>query len=118
MNKIVSLIVHALNNFGNVKLFFPYFSELKKIEKNEKLAEDVAERNGSIDIWINNAGVGRSNPILEYTKEEYDYVMKINLEGMFEGCLDLNITINEDNCKNLIPEIPEYVHYDFVNNYF
>ena len=39
-------------------------------------------------------------------------------EGVFEGCEGLNITINQKKCKNLIPIIPEYVHYDLIEDYF
>ena len=39
-------------------------------------------------------------------------------EGVFEGCEGLNITINQKNCQYLIPTIPEYVHYDLIEDYF
>jgi NAD(P)-dependent dehydrogenase (short-subunit alcohol dehydrogenase family) len=40
---------------------------------------------GGIDIWVNNAGVYPSVPILETTDEIWDQVMDVNLRGLFVG---------------------------------
>jgi NAD(P)-dependent dehydrogenase (short-subunit alcohol dehydrogenase family) len=41
---------------------------------------------GSIDIWVNNAGVYPSKPVLEMTVDEWDHVVRTNLGGTFLGC--------------------------------
>ena len=38
---------------------------------------------GTIDILINNAGVGASQKLTEVTSDDYDYVMDTNLRGAF-----------------------------------
>jgi NAD(P)-dependent dehydrogenase (short-subunit alcohol dehydrogenase family) len=41
---------------------------------------------GGVDIWINNAGVYPSSPILDTTDAVWDRVLNINLRGSFLGC--------------------------------
>jgi NAD(P)-dependent dehydrogenase (short-subunit alcohol dehydrogenase family) len=51
-----------------------------------KATADRAVRElGSIDIWINNAGVPSNVPLLEMSDAEWDRVMAVNLRGLFVG---------------------------------
>lgn len=63
-----------------------YSIDVSDFEAMHRMADQIAEKTGGIDVWINNAGVARSNSLLEYTKEDYDYIMGINLESVYEGC--------------------------------
>lgn len=47
---------------------------------------DAVDRRGGIDIWINNAGVFPSTPLLELGDDEWERVLTINLRGTFLGC--------------------------------
>ncbi len=49
------------------------------------LAAQVVQQLGSIDIWVNNAGIYPSNPLLEMTDEAWSRVIDINLTGTFIG---------------------------------
>jgi NAD(P)-dependent dehydrogenase (short-subunit alcohol dehydrogenase family) len=49
-------------------------------------AEAVVATFGAVDIWINNAGVYPSSPILETTDAVWDRVLDTNLRGTFLGC--------------------------------
>lgn len=46
---------------------------------------DVADELGGIDTMVNNAGVFRSEEFLEVTPEDYDFIMDINVKGVFFG---------------------------------
>ena len=48
-------------------------------------AVEAAEQFGGIDHMINNAGVFRSEEFLEVTEEEYEFLMDINVRGVFFG---------------------------------
>lgn len=48
-------------------------------------ADRVKAELGAIDIWVNNAGVYPSVPLLEMTEEQWDRVLDINLKGTFLG---------------------------------
>jgi len=47
---------------------------------------DTAERSfGRIDIWVNNAGLPSSVPLLDLSDEEFDKVVAVTLKGTFVG---------------------------------
>jgi NAD(P)-dependent dehydrogenase (short-subunit alcohol dehydrogenase family) len=48
-------------------------------------ADAVIEEFGGLDIWINNAGLFPSTPLLDLPDEEWDAVLSVNLRGMFLG---------------------------------
>jgi NAD(P)-dependent dehydrogenase (short-subunit alcohol dehydrogenase family) len=48
-------------------------------------AASAIERFGSIDIWINNAGVYPSIGVLEMTDDDWDRVHDVNIRGCFVG---------------------------------
>ncbi|MBE3567903.1 MAG: SDR family NAD(P)-dependent oxidoreductase, partial [Thermogemmatispora sp.] len=50
-----------------------------------KLAQRAAQELGSLDIWVNNAGIYPSSPALEMSDEQWDRVLAINLRGTFLG---------------------------------
>ncbi|MFH9608569.1 SDR family oxidoreductase [Streptomyces sp. NPDC017448] len=52
----------------------------------EKLATRVATEYGTVDVLVNNAGIGLSGPFLETTAEEWKKVLDVNLWGVVHGC--------------------------------
>jgi NAD(P)-dependent dehydrogenase (short-subunit alcohol dehydrogenase family) len=48
--------------------------------------DGVAKRHGALDILVNNAGTNRRNPCLEYTEQDWDTVMTLNLKSVFFCC--------------------------------
>lgn len=51
-----------------------------------EFGDHVCQRFGTVDIWMNNAGVAITKPLLEFTDEEWDAVMNLNLKAVFHGC--------------------------------
>jgi NAD(P)-dependent dehydrogenase (short-subunit alcohol dehydrogenase family) len=49
------------------------------------LADRVVRELGSIDIWVNNAGVVPSVSLLEMSDADWDHVLNVNLRGSFIG---------------------------------
>lgn len=47
--------------------------------------DDIVEHYGKIDIWVNNAAMTIVKSILELSLEEWDQVMKTNLDSYFIG---------------------------------
>ena len=47
-------------------------------------AAHVWEKFGSLDVWINNAGIAIDKPFLEFTTEDWTKVMTIDLQAVFE----------------------------------
>ena len=55
-----------------------YQVDVTNKEQLEDMAEQIAQKNGGIDVWI--------NTVLDFQVEDYDRVMKTNLYAVFEGC--------------------------------
>lgn len=45
--------------------------------------QEALEKLGGIDILVNNAGVAALNPAEELTEEQWDFVLSVNLKGLF-----------------------------------
>ena len=52
----------------------------------KSLVETVTEKYGRIDVVFNNAGVTRRTNAIDTTADEWDFVMNINVKGIFLMC--------------------------------
>ena len=50
-----------------------------------RLADEAARVFGPADVWINNAGLARHRPITDYTPEDIDLMLAVNLKGTILG---------------------------------
>ena len=86
------------------------------------LAADTAvEELGGIDIWVNNAGVYPSTPTLEMSDDEWDRVVRINLNGTFYGCREAarrmvragrgGVIVNLSSVAGIRGRAPRISHY-------
>jgi 2-hydroxycyclohexanecarboxyl-CoA dehydrogenase len=50
------------------------------------LAGQVAGELGTVDVLVNNAGVGVAGPFLDATLEDWQWIRSINLDGVVHGC--------------------------------
>lgn len=53
----------------------------------EKAILEVKEKYGRIDILVNNAGISQSTPLYDYTPEEFDKVIDLNVRALFYAIL-------------------------------
>lgn len=58
-------------------------SNAAEFDAAQKLADDVMEHFGSIDIVINNAGITRDNLLMRMSEEHWDEIMEVNLKSCF-----------------------------------
>jgi len=66
---------------------FAHFSaNLMNIEPVEKIFVEAVKIFGHVDIVVNNAGIIRRNDSVDFTEEEWDDVMNINLKTVFFMC--------------------------------
>jgi NAD(P)-dependent dehydrogenase (short-subunit alcohol dehydrogenase family) len=61
-------------------------TDVTKAADVERLARTAYEQFGRIDVLCNNAGVGLLRSVVESTEDEYDYVMDVNVRGVFLCC--------------------------------
>lgn len=60
-----------------------YQSNAASFDEAQKLAEDVVNEFGSIDILINNAGITKDNLLMRISEEDFDKVIEVNLKSVF-----------------------------------
>jgi len=68
---------HGLNVEGIV-------ADVSTPEGREILRKEVEARFGSLDILVNNVGTNIRKKTVDFTEEDYAFIMKTNLESMFE----------------------------------
>ena len=57
--------------------------DLTSLAEVQKMASDVYEKYGKIDILVNNAGISARDSIYQYTEEEFDKIMNLNIKAVF-----------------------------------
>ena len=70
-----------LNSLGIIAKAFK--SDASNFESSQKLAVDVMEKFGSIDVLVNNAGITKDNLLMRMSEEDYDRVMEVNMKSIF-----------------------------------
>lgn len=53
----------------------------------EKAILEVKEKFGKVDILVNNAGISQNTPLYNYTPEEFDKVISLNVNALFYAIL-------------------------------
>ena len=60
--------------------------DVRRWDEVEALARHAVDAHGSLDIWVNNAGIGYiMKPLLEVSPEDWGAVIDVNLTGAFYG---------------------------------
>ncbi|MCK4474035.1 beta-ketoacyl-ACP reductase [Candidatus Parcubacteria bacterium] len=71
-----------------------FLADVSKYEDVEKMAEEIKNKFGQLDILINNAGICQDKTLANMTKEQWQRVIDIDLTGVFncaKVCLPLII---------------------------
>jgi len=70
-----------LKTFGvNAKA---YKSDASDFDQSQKLADEVIKDFGSIHVLINNAGITKDNLLMRMSEDDFDKVIKVNLNSVF-----------------------------------
>lgn len=67
---------------GKVKIK-SYQSDASDFDAAQSLVDQVLADFGKIDVLINNAGITRDNLMLRMSKEDWDTIIKVNLDSVF-----------------------------------
>jgi len=60
--------------------------DVRSLKEVRVLAQHAKDTHGSLDIWINNAGIGYiMKPLLDVTEDDWRAVIDVNLSGAFFG---------------------------------
>ena len=68
---------------GKITIVKSYQSDASDYDAAQQLAADVIADFGKIDILINNAGITKDNLMLRMSKEDWDTIIRVNLDSVF-----------------------------------
>lgn len=94
----------ALDNLKQENPDYPvdgYYPDLNNYNEIEKIINEIAEKYGSIDILINNAGISSSTPLEQYGIDEFEKIMDLNVNSMFR-CIKATVPIMKKQEKGVI----------------
>jgi NAD(P)-dependent dehydrogenase (short-subunit alcohol dehydrogenase family) len=57
--------------------------DVSRVDDVRALFKSAVDRFATVDILINNAGIGIAKPLLDYTEDDWDRQLGVNLKGMF-----------------------------------
>ena len=57
--------------------------DISSVADVQRLFEKALAEFGGVDILINNAGIGIAKPLVDYTEDDWDRQLGVNLKGMF-----------------------------------
>ena len=60
--------------------------DVSKRDQMDSLVQESVQKMGSLDIFVNNAGITADTLALRMTEEQWSKVLDINLKGTFFGC--------------------------------
>lgn len=76
--------LHEENGAWDVDGKYPKLTDAAEVEK---AVAEVKEKYGRIDILVNNAGISQSTPLYNYTAEEFDKAIDLNVKALFYAIL-------------------------------
>lgn len=79
-----SEVVSKIRDMGRKCEVFSY--DLQNTTGIPELVGRIKEKFGSIDILVNNAGVQRRSPSVEFSEEDWDFVLQVNMKSVFFLC--------------------------------
>ena len=77
-------ILHQVRRLGRKAGFVP--ADLSDSKSSGTLIAGAIEALGSLDILVNNAGTIRRAPAVDYSAEDWDFVLGVNLNSVFRLC--------------------------------
>jgi NAD(P)-dependent dehydrogenase (short-subunit alcohol dehydrogenase family) len=90
----------GISELGDQALFFK--ADVSKKEEVENLFNFAVEKFGTVDIMVNNAGIGLTGGILDMDEKIWHKVLDINLNGVFYGTQISAKFMKEHNIKGSI----------------
>ncbi|MFA5166462.1 MAG: 3-oxoacyl-ACP reductase FabG [Candidatus Paceibacterota bacterium] len=60
-----------------------FMADVSKFEEGTKMAAQVKEKFGKLDVLVNNAGIAKDRTLAKMSPEEWQRVIDINLTGVF-----------------------------------
>lgn len=72
-----------LETVGLEAAYLPH--DVTKEEEWQRVVDEVLNRHGRLDGLVNNSGVSRLKPIDQFSLEDLEFLLSVNVDGMFLG---------------------------------
>jgi 2-deoxy-D-gluconate 3-dehydrogenase len=76
-----SAVQNAVEHTG--RRFTPYRADFSDPEAVSRLTEEITDRHGTVDILVNNAGDIRRSPAVDYSDDDWNHVLQVDLTAQF-----------------------------------
>jgi len=74
--------VEELKNEGYKNIYFRHM-DVTDFDQCKQVIDALIKEFGNVDVLINNAGITRDSVFNKMTKQQWDEVLRVNLDGMF-----------------------------------
>jgi NAD(P)-dependent dehydrogenase (short-subunit alcohol dehydrogenase family) len=74
-------LIHEIESMGRRAL--PLQMDMAHLDQISSAMENTVAHFGRLDILVNNAGVAPGHPAEDFTEEDFDYTMAVNVKGTF-----------------------------------
>ena len=75
--------------------------KLESLESVQNIFDDIVSKYGKIDILVNNAGISAMDQIYNYSEEEFDKIMNLNVKSVF-NCSRAVVSYMKENGGGVI----------------
>lgn len=101
MERLEELAAQAEGLSGTI---LPYPGDISSVEVNNGMIDFAVEKCGKLDILVNNAGImDEFKPIAEVTDEQWERVMKVNLDGpMFAMRRAVEVMLEHETAGSIV----------------
>jgi NAD(P)-dependent dehydrogenase (short-subunit alcohol dehydrogenase family) len=76
-----SALAQEIQTMGRRAL--PLQMDMARLDQISSAISDAVTHFGRLDILVNNAGVAPDHPAEDFTEEDFDYIMAVNVKGTF-----------------------------------
>jgi NAD(P)-dependent dehydrogenase (short-subunit alcohol dehydrogenase family) len=76
--------------------------DIKNQKDIQSMFKEVMNKYGQVDVLVNNAGVIRDNMIWKMPKEDFDFVIDVNLKGTWMMCREAAIIMKEQKSGKIV----------------
>lgn len=74
-------VIQNIRKMG--KKAYPFLCDLTQVKQTREVIKKIVDTAGKIDILINNAGVYPAKNVLDVEEDHFNFVIDVNLKGMF-----------------------------------
>ncbi len=98
----VDKALNILKTENNSYEVYGYYPNLCNYEEVRTMFNEVYSKFGKIDILVNNAGISSTTNLVDYTNEEFDQIMDINVKAAFVCSREVAKIMKEQGYGNII----------------